>query len=681
MDHRQIVTLLLIAILLVSGCVSQTQVDDSSKEEKPGESVTEYATERGIPQNIIDSLQVLENDEEFDAHEKAFIDLLSRLPDTVQELIMTSVILNDETVDAEEVEFIKESLDMDDLTIVVLESSLATQPINEESVQALKNIKALSQTDESRARQILESQFPALEIQFLNITQNSAVIHKTAWQTVVDKAAGDSSYKYGIYVTRTLAVTHPEIYLQADGLFIEGITTHEGFKTAYEVRDVHDEYLYGRDVEGPPFSFEYVDFTAYTLIESKDVYPDGYPVLPFLDRRLLPIASTLKSATRQLTQLEKGIQVYFMKKEEGTEHLYIIYCDNENTYLFDRGTLIQVKDMSPVDTTDGDPILIFNEDSVWYPLMERDDSEKDQNLKEVVAAYTQVTTPYLEDFEKEMVEKLKQVTNLTSEFEKNMAIFSSLRPARNLDEYIHSDSYEALQESGVYFIVERRSLLKHGNYLSPITAYCAAVVKEYEGEKKMREVTNEYLTYTKMRWLKQAHGHVWFCDFVEQTVEESYTTKGGHCIVQTANISAALDLADVDNYWIQGYVDSTKVGGSPPFGHDWVYVPDYDLIISNGGIESYGTILCYHPTKKVPHDRIGFVGLRDGWAYVAGLVFLGTLQPAELIEMLEYLRGIHQDEMMILKDMTDYAGVPLEEFYELLEQQSLHEIRRGYSKR
>ncbi len=28
-------------------------------------------------------------------------------------------------------------------------------------------------------------------------------------------------YKYGIYVTRTLAVKHPEMYLKVDGLFVE----------------------------------------------------------------------------------------------------------------------------------------------------------------------------------------------------------------------------------------------------------------------------------------------------------------------------------------------------------------------------------------------------------------------------------------------------------------------------
>ena len=38
---------------------------------------------------------------------------------------------------------------------------------------------------------------------------------------VVNKVETDQYYKYGIYVTKTLAVTHPEIYLKADGLFVE----------------------------------------------------------------------------------------------------------------------------------------------------------------------------------------------------------------------------------------------------------------------------------------------------------------------------------------------------------------------------------------------------------------------------------------------------------------------------
>jgi len=88
-----------------------------------------------------------------------------------------------------------------------------------------------------------------------------------------------------------------------------------------------------------------------------------------------------------------------------------------------------------------------------------------------------------------------------------------------------------------------------------------------------------------------------FFELVEQTVEESYTTKAGHCIVQAANLAAVLDLARIDYYWLQGFADPSTLEGPYPHGHDWLYIPDYDLTISNGKIESYSTILSTRPSE------------------------------------------------------------------------------------
>ncbi|MFC1957872.1 hypothetical protein ACFLX0_03560, partial [Chloroflexota bacterium] len=94
------------------------------------------------------------------------------------------------------------------------------------------------------------------------ITLGSAVqIHQDAVETALTRAKTDSYYKYGIYASRILAVKHPEIYLQADGLFLEAIETNIGFKKSYEITDVRDEYLYpqkaGGAMSGPPFSLDY----------------------------------------------------------------------------------------------------------------------------------------------------------------------------------------------------------------------------------------------------------------------------------------------------------------------------------------------------------------------------------------------------------------------------------------
>lgn len=661
MNQKSLIVLLLGLILLMS-CISQPKDTPQEMEQTP----TEYAQAKGISPEVVDSLAVLGNDGTFSKHEKTFIDILSGLPDDMQDLIINSYILKDETVDNNELEFITETLEHDALTMRVLESNLLQHPIDNESVAALRDIITLYTTDKELALQILQSYSPEFEIQLRNITQNSTTLHDNAWEMVLDKAKEDQYYTYSIYATRTLAVKHPELYLKADGLFAEIITTNTGFKKAYTIKDVHDIYFYGHQKEGPAFSFDDINFQRYTTIKSHLYYPEGYPVFPFLDRRVLPLASTLKSAHNQLTQLEKGVQYYCAQKtDENEKRMYLIYCENENTYLFDGSTFLYIDTLEETQKIDGNPILIFNEYYVWYPLMGRDDSSMSLTLKELVEPYS-TTLPSLTDFEAAVVEELKAVTELTSHLQEDMAVMAAFRPYYNLHHYIFSASYANVWDSGINLIAERRFIYKRANYLSPITAYLAATAGEHLEEEKIRQLTNEYLKNTRII-RNYAHGHTWFCELVEQTIEESYTTKAGHCIVQAANLAAVLDLARIDYYWLQGFADPHTLEGPYPHGHDWLYIPEYDLTVSNGKIESYRTILCYQ-SKGVPFDRIDFVGTPEQWAYFPELQLVGTLSLKELIEILRKLIAFHEEEILILEIAESGKGISVEDFAALLEE-------------
>ena len=90
------------------------------------------------------------------------------------------------------------------------------------------------------------------------ITLGSPIqIHQDTIEMALSRAETDSYYKYGIYASRILAVKHPEIYLQADGLFLEAIQTNIGFKKSYEITNVKDDYFVwqkaGGAMSGPPF--------------------------------------------------------------------------------------------------------------------------------------------------------------------------------------------------------------------------------------------------------------------------------------------------------------------------------------------------------------------------------------------------------------------------------------------
>ena len=352
------------------------------------------------------------------------------------------------------------------------------------------------------------------------------------------KAETDSYYKYGIYASRILAVKHPEIYLQADDLFLEAITTNIGFKKSYEITDVQDIYfvwkLHGGEMSGPPFSLDYVDFTRYEIIKSGELYPEGYPVLPYLDRRMLTVAATLKSAGNRLNQLEKAEQYYFVLKEHGvaSNQLYLVYCDNENAYLYDRGNLIGARDLESVSQVEGNPILIFNEESAWYPLMGRDDASNDAILKQVVDKYaTEVTTPELSDFEARMVARLVEVTSLEGLQEDAAIVFA-----------VRSGDTEAGQDNRPFQPIWQKlasinemaritliaSVNSNANFLSPIAAYLAAIAAEYEGEAKIEAACNEYVSHATPPGATRPGGFLWTLGIVSYTIDDAYYAHAGN---------------------------------------------------------------------------------------------------------------------------------------------------------
>ncbi len=91
------------------------------------------------------------------------------------------------------------------------------------------------------------------------------------------------------------------------------------------------------------------------------------------------------------------------------------------------GELIDAN-LNAVDRIEGNPILIFNENYVWYPLMEKDDTSKDSTLRALVEKYsTDVKVPKLSDFESEIVKELKIVTELENEKQIEIAKLFSVR--------------------------------------------------------------------------------------------------------------------------------------------------------------------------------------------------------------------------------------------------------------
>ena len=511
-------------------------------------------------------------------------------------------------------------------------------------------------------------------------------IHEEAWTKTVKKAKNDGYTKYCLYTSRILAVAHPEVLLKGDSRFITHITTNRGYSNSYACKDVHShEFLTDMQFRKyPPFKFDAVDFNAFKIVKTCELYPEGYPVMPFLDRRMLPVASTLKTRTCTLTELEKAALLYQRERVINSSHngLYIIHCDNEKTYLYDEG-LIDGSTGEKVYKVEGNPVLIFNEENVWFPLMNRYD--KDPILEEIVIAFsTEKIIPNLTNFESDIIDKLKEVSQLDGEAQWAMAEICSCRstgrqtcttplsewfPLHSLwDTALVSKKARAWQYYGYL-----EQILIRGNKLSPLTAYLAALSMDAQGYDKLVVLYKEWVKHVALPNYSYVWGHLWDECLVEYSVDESFRTSAGHCMVQGMIQSAILEMLGIDNWLMEGEV---------PGSHHYVWIPEYEATFDNAKLKmSIGNVILDWPRGNKVLARFHHNG--KFCSPIAGGEYSGSFSPEECVAELDmlantygnvipiYANGKHETEPTVLnrnnRAITEDYKVILKEEWENLQ--------------
>ena len=476
-------------------------------------------------------------------------------------------------------------------------------------------------------------------------------VHEKTWQNTLSGAAQDKYDKYAFYASRILTVKHPEALLKADTRFINHITTNNGYSNSYAHKNVHSrEFLTDMQFRKyPPFKFDAVDFDAIKTVKFRELYPEEYPIFPYLDRRVLPIASTLKTREGKLTELEK-IAMYYQRERVDTGEcngLLVIYCDNERAYLLNQGKLND-DSARDVEEVEGNPVLIFNEEEVWYPLMERDDTGRNEYLKRTVEQFSSdVTLPELSDVEKKYVTQLKTLTEL-DERQMGMAVITGCRSTGRqtcnapLSEYrpFHAIWDETLPASKVrawqyYGYIEQ--ILIRGNKLSPISAYIASQSLASTGYDKLVSIEAEWLGRVALPGYNYVWGHLWDECLVEYSVDESFRTSAGHCMVQAMIISAILDMSGIDNYMMEG-----EVSGS----HHYVLIPEYEFTFDNARLHSNRK----HVMLGMPRGNKVLARFHHNGKFcspIAGGHYSGTWSPEEAVSELDYLANLWGNKILI----------------------------------
>jgi len=459
-------------------------------------------------------------------------------------------------------------------------------------------------------------------------------LHSAAWEEMARKSATDPYYMYGLYAARSLAVAHPETYLQADALFLDYIEGSSGFASAFAGTDPHSaSYFASTFFSGPPFSLDLVNLDRYQTITSAARFPSEVASFGFLDQRVLSLASCLKDSDLRITALEKSIILYFKLREESHERPFIVYCADETAHVATQDRMLSSDDGTIRGKLTSDAILIFNEDFVWYPLMGRDDTARSRSLRELVAEYgAEDDQPTMSAQERRLANVLRERTKLQSQKEWDLANLAAAKGSPWVDPFRsiclkHLSGYPL----DVWIFALQQRWVHCANSISPWTSWLAAYVLDSPATDRGVET----MTDVWQGRLGMTHGHVWQCSLIRYTIDESISIGAVHCVLHANSLSSVLDLAGVNNIIIQG---SPGPPGEPSRTHTYVALPDIGMVISNGEVTGRGTLI------DEPYSTLYYVSQGDDWAFPYLGFYVGTWSPSDVALEFESIRQEYGDQ-------------------------------------
>lgn len=486
-------------------------------------------------------------------------------------------------------------------------------------------------------------------------TQNSALeLHKNSWSELVKQSKTNNYSKYGIYTSRILTVFHPEIYLKADMLFLETLDNKQLSSYIFETNDSKQSQ----------FNINSINLKDYNIINSRETYPSDVPYLKYLDKRALSISTFLREVrnnnieqTKDIKEIELAFLFYSLqriKHKTPKDKLYIIYCKNEETYIRIDTNLYSMKTLKKVNNIKGKPILIFNEEAVWYPLMGRDDTFFNSSLKNVVNRYQkQSKKPEITKFENKIIDKLKIVTKLPVE-ERNIAILAStkLNPNLGFESYYLKDNkilkmWEKVLSNypkeiiattikphpagGLGYIILGR-FTKEANKLSPLSAYASSFLSDFKN-KSFKKLEKWYQSNFEYNIL-------WKMGLLHSTIDESFITQNLSCEIHSLNWEAIFALQNKQYYALNYYWPNGAT-------HAIVYIPSLNIIADNYSLINSNE---YQNNYQIP---LYYISTNNSWSTTMINQLIGDMKKSQLRQI--YTNVINNDkfDMVGLKFNTN----------------------------
>lgn len=475
--------------------------------------------------------------------------------------------------------------------------------------------------------------------------------HMRMWEERAESAVTNSSDRYAFYASRSIFVMHPEIYLRADKRFYEHISSIPGYKNAFLENDREsNEYLpHSQYFRSAPFDFELFPWDETdTIMSFRSLYPERYPFLPYIDVRMMPLATTLKTTNKRVTELEMASMRFIIEaeKEGSSDEVFVIYSETGMAWVACKDRIICAATGKEVNDIQGKIVLMFNDKTAWYPLMGRKGICTASYLYKLVEKFQdKIGIPALTPEEESLLEKIKNATLLNGEKQEVAAVIAAVRSTGRYTKWF---KFHALWDIAMPAGKERawqyygfiEQIVMRANSLSPIAAYIAACSLNAKGYDKLLTIDREWVNLSAMPNHNYVWGHLWDECLVEYTIDESFRTNAGHCMVQACIISSILDMAGIDNYLLEGEV---------PGSHHYVFVPDYEFTFDNGKLQSsQNTVHWNGPKGNRVTARFHHKGKFA--SPIAGGHYSGTFSPAEAVGELQKLKSYYNDRILIYCD-------------------------------
>ena len=342
-----------------------------------------------------------------------------------------------------------------------------------------------------------------------------------------------------------------------------------------------ERYREIRESEGEKFDWVKFNITRHKEVGYQEVY-DSEAFFPFVDIRLHFLGSALKGTDWQATPLSMAEFLYF-KYENESKDPYLIMNEEGIAYvsvISPAGQKLVRYDGQEVEYPEGKIVLIFNDEYVWYPLMQRDDSYKSDRLGQLVRQYsTNCSLPTLTEDEEELIEILRSNTEFTDEKDRLWALaFAGKLHVRSWPYFpeIFRELYPDAAENagfnrshGPTRMTSRNAFVAWiSNLLCPATAKLAATARENPNlrlDAIVAKVIDRYLDYVETcRNPRQGNLQLWFHSELNYlNMDDSFLSKASNCIYSATNTASIFDLSKIENMevYVTGFKYVQRVGG------------------------------------------------------------------------------------------------------------------------